>query len=174
MANKEKFRCGQMGNTDFLWLSPLGYISVCLSAEAVCRISFQEGNFGNVWPPDHALAREVIRQLNAYFEGKLRAFSLPLSPGGSVFQNQVWDAVCRIPYGSTVSYSALSREIGLPDAIRAVAGAIASNPLLLVIPCHRVTGSTGKLTGYSGGLDRKRKLLELERRFVVYGKSTLF
>ncbi len=159
---------------DFLWLSPLGYVSIRLSEESVCQILFQEGTCENVLQPHFALAHEVVRQMDAYFEGKLRSFSLPLSPVGSIFQKQVWDVVSRIPYGNTISYSELSREIGRPDSIRAVAGAIAKNPLLVVIPCHRVIASSGKLTGYSGGLDRKRKLLELERKFVVCSKTTLF
>ena len=174
MVNEVKSEYRPMGVTEFQWLSPLGYISVWSSEETVCRITFHEGDPENIQKPYHALAREVIRQLNAYFIGKLQTFNLPLLTEGTVFQKKVWDAVCRIPYGRVASYSDLGREIGRPDATRAVAGAIGSNPLLIVIPCHRVVGSSGRLTGYAGGIERKRKLIELERQFVVSIKSTLF
>lgn len=102
-------------------------------------------------------------QLAAYFDGKLTEFELPLAPDGTDFQRKVWDGLRAIPYGQTVSYGELARRIGSPAASRAVGLANGRNPIAIVVPCHRVIGSDGSLTGYGGGLDRKRFLLALER-----------
>ena len=104
----------------------------------------------------------AAEQLLAYFDRELEQFELPLSPGGTDFQRRVWDAVSAIPYGETTSYSALAASIGSPRACRAVGAANGRNPLPIVVPCHRVVGAGGLLTGYGGGLPRKRTLLELE------------
>jgi methylated-DNA-[protein]-cysteine S-methyltransferase len=109
---------------------------------------------------------EAATQLHAYFAGELRRFDLPLSPGGTGFQRRVWAAVAEVPYGSTTSYSALAAEIGNPRACRAVGAANGRNPLPVIVPCHRVLGAAGALTGYGGGLERKRALLDLEARAV--------
>jgi methylated-DNA-[protein]-cysteine S-methyltransferase len=103
-------------------------------------------------------------QLAAYFAGRLTDFTLPLAPAGTPFQRRVWSALQDIPYGETRSYGQLADKIGNPAAVRAVGLANGSNPIALVIPCHRVIGADGSLTGYGGGLDRKRYLLELEAR----------
>jgi methylated-DNA-[protein]-cysteine S-methyltransferase len=103
-------------------------------------------------------------QLTAYFDGTLTEFELPLAPEGTQFQRKVWDGLRAIPYGKTVSYGELARRIGSPAASRAVGLANGRNPIAIVVPCHRVIGSDGSLTGYGGGLDRKRFLLALERR----------
>jgi methylated-DNA-[protein]-cysteine S-methyltransferase len=116
------------------------------------------------WHKDASRFREVIRQLHAYFVGKLEQFDLPLAPEGTPFQLKVWKHLCEIPYGQTISYGELARRIGNPNAARAVGLANGSNPIPIVIPCHRVIGSDGKLTGYGGGLPIKEKLLALERR----------
>jgi methylated-DNA-[protein]-cysteine S-methyltransferase len=105
---------------------------------------------------------EARRQLEAYFVGRLQAFALPLSPRGTPFQLQVWEALRAIPYGATVSYSELARRIGRPSAARAVGRAVGQNPLAIVVPCHRVVGANGTLTGFAWGIERKRRLLELE------------
>ncbi|AJE81091.1 methylated-DNA-protein-cysteine methyltransferase [Streptomyces albus] len=108
--------------------------------------------------------RAAEEQLAAYFAGELTAFRLPLAPVGSAFRERVWDALDAIPYGRTTSYAAIAARIGASRAaVRAVGGAIGANPLLIVRPCHRVLGANGSLTGYAGGLDRKRHLLGLER-----------
>lgn len=107
---------------------------------------------------------ETVRQLNAYFAGELEQFDLPLAPEGTPFQLDVWRRLCDIPYGQTISYGALAQAMGNPNACRAVGLANGSNPIPIVIPCHRVIGSNGKLTGYGGGLPIKEKLLALERR----------
>ena len=104
----------------------------------------------------------AIGQLSGYFAGQLTDFDLPLAPAGTAFQREVWAALQTIPYGQTWSYGQLAEKIGRPRAVRAVGLANGKNPIALVIPCHRVIGSDGSLTGYGGGLDRKRFLLDLE------------
>jgi methylated-DNA-[protein]-cysteine S-methyltransferase len=108
------------------------------------------------------LLLDAAEQLRAYFAGELERFELPLSPGGTDFQRRVWHAVEAIPYGTTTTYSALAASLGSPAASRAVGAANGRNPLPIVVPCHRVVGSSGALTGYGGGLARKRALLDLE------------
>ncbi len=106
---------------------------------------------------------EAVRQLEAYFTGASDRFDLPLSLVGTPFQRRVWEALREIPYGRTVSYGELADRIGSPGASRAVGLANGKNPIGIIVPCHRVIGSTGSLTGYGGGLDRKRRLLAFER-----------
>jgi methylated-DNA-[protein]-cysteine S-methyltransferase len=105
---------------------------------------------------------EAGDQLRAYFAGDLREFDLPLAPRGTAFQQQVWAALREIPYGQTISYAELATAVGRPAAARAVGGANGRNPIAVVIPCHRVIGAAGALTGYGGGVGRKRLLLDLE------------
>ena len=104
----------------------------------------------------------AVRQLRAYFDGQLKEFDLALDLEGTAFQKRVWDELVKIPYGRTRSYRELACDIGAPKAIRAVGAANGSNPAPIVVPCHRVIGSSGKLVGYGGGLELKRRLLELE------------
>jgi methylated-DNA-[protein]-cysteine S-methyltransferase len=105
---------------------------------------------------------EVCRQLDEYFAGRRQRFELPLAPQGTVFQQAVWQALQSIPYGQTSSYSALAAKIARPKAVRAVGAANGANPIAIIIPCHRVIGRDGSLTGYAGGLPRKALLLRLE------------
>lgn len=116
------------------------------------------------WQEDAAALQEAVRQLKAYFAGERENFDLSLSPQGTPFQQKVWSELQKIHYGETISYGELARRIGNPKASRAVGLANGSNPISIVIPCHRVIGSNGKLTGYGGGLSIKEKLLALERR----------
>ena len=116
------------------------------------------------WREDAAPLTETIRQLQAYFAGDLETFNLPLAPEGTPFQKEVWRRLRDIPYGQTISYGELARRIGNPKASRAVGLANGSNPIPIVIPCHRVIGSNGSLTGFGGGLSIKKKLLALEGR----------
>jgi len=111
---------------------------------------------------DHPVLRETARQLRAYFSGGLREFDLPLSLKGTPFQLRVWTALQDIPYGQTRSYGEQARAIGMPAAVRAVGAANGANPIPIVVPCHRVIGASGKLTGFGGGLPLKRWLLSLE------------
>ena len=112
-------------------------------------------------PDDGALAA-AAQQLGEYFAGERRAFDLPLAMGGTPFQCEVWEQLRAIPYGETISYGELARRVGRPDAMRAVGAANGRNPIAVIVPCHRVIGADGSLTGYGGGLERKRALLELE------------
>jgi methylated-DNA-[protein]-cysteine S-methyltransferase len=117
--------------------------------------------------PDSEPFGPVITQLRAYFDGSLTAFDLPLAPRGTPFQRTVWTALREIPYGQTVSYGYLADRIGRPTAARAVGMANGRNPISIIVPCHRVIGSGGDLTGYGGGLDRKRHLLAFESGAVA-------
>ena len=119
-------------------------------------------------PRDPDALRPAAEQLEAYFAGELTAFDLPLAPSGTPFQRAVWDALLTIPYGETVSYGEIARQIGDPSAVRAVGTANGRNPISIVIPCHRVIGADGSLTGYGGGLERKRALLALEASQLTF------
>ena len=108
------------------------------------------------------LLLDAANQIRAYFAGELREFELPLAVRGTAFQREVWAAVYAVPYGSTATYSEIAAAVGRPDACRAVGAANGRNPLPVIVPCHRIIGAGGGLTGYGGGLDRKRSLLDLE------------
>jgi methylated-DNA-[protein]-cysteine S-methyltransferase len=111
---------------------------------------------------DDAVLTECARQLGEYFEGTRRDFDLPLAAAGSDFQQRVWREIARIPFGETISYAELARRAGAAGSARAAGAATGHNPLSVVVPCHRVVGSDGSLTGYAGGLERKTRLLEIE------------
>jgi methylated-DNA-[protein]-cysteine S-methyltransferase len=115
------------------------------------------------WQPDDDAFADAVAQLEAYFAGDRTDFELDLNLGGTEFQRRVWAALQTIPYGETRSYGEIARQIGSPGAFRAVGLANGHNPIGIIVPCHRVIGSNGSLTGYGGGLDRKRALLELEK-----------
>jgi methylated-DNA-[protein]-cysteine S-methyltransferase len=139
--------------------TPIGRLWLATAGGGLGSIAFH-GPAGAT--SDDALLREAEEQLSAYFAGELRRFDLPLSPRGTEFQRRVWDAVAAVPYGTTTTYSRLAAAIGRPRATRAVGAANGRNPLPIVVPCHRVIGASGALTGYGGGLDVKRALLALE------------
>jgi len=148
--------------------SPLGPLLLAADEAGLREIVFVNGRHPgkpkSSWKQNRAPLDEVIRQLQAYFAGELENFNLQLAPEGTPFQLGVWRSLCNIPYGRTISYGELAGRIGNPKASRAVGLANGSNPIPIVIPCHRVIGSNGKLTGYGGGLPIKEKLLALERR----------
>ena len=148
--------------------SPVGPLMLVADEAGLRRIDFVNGRSpvrsDPHWRESAEYLGETVRQLLAYFAGELEAFDLPLVPQGTPFQLAVWKRLCEIPYGETISYGELARRIGNPNASRAVGLANGSNPIPIVIPCHRVIGSNGKLTGYGGGLPIKEKLLALERR----------
>jgi methylated-DNA-[protein]-cysteine S-methyltransferase len=121
--------------------------------------------------PRNAVLSEAERQFRAYFAGELRRFDLPLDVVGSEFQKRVWRELETIPYGETRTYRQIAEAIGAPRAVRAVGAANGSNPLPIVIPCHRVIGSGGKLVGYGGGLPLKKRLLELEGWPALYARG---
>ena len=115
-------------------------------------------------PPPAPPLPQLAAQLREYFAGKRKTFDFPLAPRGTEFQLAVWNALLEIPYGDTVTYAELARRIGKPSAVRAVGAANGANPIPVIIPCHRVIGSNGTLTGYGGGIERKQWLLALEGR----------
>ena len=139
---------------------PLGVVKIVGDANGISEISIlDEGEVSDSIPND---LEQAVIQLQEYFEGKRTHFDLKLNPKGTDFQQSVWQELLNIPYGETLSYMELSKKIGDVKAIRAVAAANGKNPLWIVIPCHRVIGTDGSLTGYAGGLWRKKWLLELE------------
>ena len=146
--------------------TPIGRLRLAGDEKGLRSISF-ENRFPPAAPAESPLRREelfreAIVQLDAYFAGELRRFDLPLAPEGTPFQREVWSALTAIPYGETVSYGELARRLGRPAASRAVGAANGQNPIPIVIPCHRVIGADGSLTGFGGGLAIKRRLLDLE------------
>lgn len=147
--------------------SPQGDVLVARTEAGLTRISFQAGTKAvspeESWVEEPSLLRGANEQLHAYFYGELETFDLPLAPEGTDFQRRVWDALCTIPCGETASYADVAARLGQSTATRAVASANARNPLPIVIPCHRVIGSDGKLRGYAGGLEIKAALLALEQ-----------
>nr|MBP6335693.1 methylated-DNA--[protein]-cysteine S-methyltransferase [Bacteroidia bacterium] len=122
---------------------------------------------------NHPLLQECKNQLSAFFEGNLTAFSVPVRQEGTVFQQKVWAELLKIPYGKTISYLELSKRMGDVKAIRAVGTSNGKNKIAIIVPCHRVIGTNGTLTGYAGGLGRKQWLLEHEMK-VMHGVQTLF
>lgn len=140
--------------------SPVGLLKLRSVGTAVAEISFEEQR-GETEQTDDVL-EECRRQLGEYFSGTRRTFDVPLVLEGTAFQKKVWQALCKIPYGTVWSYGDLAREIGNPKAVRAVGGANHKNPVSIIVPCHRVIGADGSLTGYGGGLDKKEFLLRLE------------
>jgi methylated-DNA-[protein]-cysteine S-methyltransferase len=156
--------------------SPIGNIVLAESGGALCALDFETSpepvlarlnrRLGPVQVSSGNGAQQFRDRLEAYFQGELRALDgLAVEPGGTAFQREVWSALQRIPAGSTTSYSELAAAIGRPSAVRAVGMANSRNPIAVVIPCHRVIGRDGSLTGYAGGLERKRWLLRHEGYF---------
>jgi methylated-DNA-[protein]-cysteine S-methyltransferase len=151
----------------YQWIeSPTGRLLLAADETGLRALQFAAGRtppeVEPSWKQDDALLREPVRQLRAYFAGELHRFELPLAPQGTAFQQRVWNALLAIPFGETTSYGELARRLGNPSASRAVGLANGSNPIAIIIPCHRVIGSSGKLTGYGGGLENKRWLLDFE------------
>ena len=161
--------------------NPIVRLGVAADEQGIRRIHFMnvDAKKRDRWAPqpewkrDDRAMREVVRELTAYFAGELRQFSLPLAPQGTPFQLDVWNALRAIPYGETRSYGELAERIGRPAAVRAVGAANGANPLPIVVPCHRVIGSNGSLTGFGGGIPLKQALLALERR-TRDGQSVMF
>ncbi|RXJ52280.1 methylated-DNA--[protein]-cysteine S-methyltransferase [Gelidibacter gilvus] len=150
--------------------SPLGFTKISGDEEGIIGITIfnSEEKITDIIPIE---LEDCVHQLNEYFEGKRTQFDLILNPEGTEFQKKVWDTLQTIPYGKTCSYLELAQQLGDVKAIRAVANANGRNPLWIVVPCHRVIGSDGSLTGYAGGLYRKQWLLEHES---PYKQQSLF
>lgn len=152
-------------------MTPQGMLEISCSNDTVLSVYFVDShidhNNGQQQPSpykENAISQEAKRQLQAYIDGTLSQFDLPLGAKGTAFQQSVWQALCDIPYGETRSYGDIATAIGNPKAVRAVGTANSKNPISIIVPCHRVIGSNGKLTGYAGGLNRKEWLLRLEDR----------
>lgn len=147
--------------------SPIGELTLASDGEALTGLYMTDQRHRPALPAAGAREDVVLAaardQLAEYFTGERRRFELPLRPAGTEFQRSVWAALREIPYGETAGYGELARRLGRPSAARAVGLANGRNPLAIIVPCHRVIGAAGALTGYGGGLDRKRYLLELER-----------
>ena len=147
--------------------APFGEVWLSAADGCLTGLTFAgEAPFERPGSAEQRVLDEAERQLRAYFAGRLRAFDLPLRLGGTPFQQSVWRALGQIPYGKTATYAYIARAVGRPRAFRAVGMANHSNPISIVIPCHRVVGASGALTGYAGGLDAKRWLLDHERRWA--------
>jgi methylated-DNA-[protein]-cysteine S-methyltransferase len=152
--------------------SPIGKLLLVADARGLRFVNFENSKRATPvrpeWREDKASFAEVIRQLHSYFDGELTEFDLPLAPEGTDFQLRVWNGLRAIPYGETVSYAQLAHKIGNPNAVRAVGLANGSNPIPIIIPCHRVIGSDRSMTGFGGGLPIKKKLLALESRQLSF------
>jgi methylated-DNA-[protein]-cysteine S-methyltransferase len=152
--------------------SPVGRLLLAVDGQGLRHIQFESPRYplaiGADWEPGAGALHEVRAQLKAYFAGKLMQFDLPLAPQGTDFQQRVWLALLRIPYGATTTYGDIARSLGDLQATRAVGAANGRNPLPIVVPCHRVIGADGSLTGFGGGLPVKRQLLDHEQRHCAF------
>jgi methylated-DNA-[protein]-cysteine S-methyltransferase len=152
--------------------TPLGYLEINGSEKGINKVEFL--NFRVRINRVPAILKPCVNELKEYFLGKRQNFTIDLDLSGSPFQLKVWNELLKIPYGTTISYLELARRVGDAKALRAVGGANGSNPMVILVPCHRVIGSNGKLVGYGGGIKRKKWLLEHEHAFaqrdLFYGK----
>lgn len=141
----------------------LGKIKICYNQKAITYVKFARDNEDTSKNKKSKLSDKAFKQLDEYFKGKREDFDLPLELNGTPFQKQVWNALTKIPYGTTKSYKDIATAINNPKAVRAVGNANNKNPIAIIIPCHRVIGSSGKLVGYASGLEIKKALLALEK-----------
>jgi methylated-DNA-[protein]-cysteine S-methyltransferase len=154
----------------YTWMeSPVGRLLLAADEKGLRQLLFR-GKPEKGWREDPEALAEPVRQLRAYFAGELHDFDVPLAPEGTPFQLRVWRELRNIPYGQTISYGELARRIGSPNGSRAVGLANGANPISIVVPCHRVIGSNGKLTGYGGGLENKELLLALEKEHQLFAR----
>ena len=159
-----------------LMASPVGKLKLVASEKGLVAILWENDDPRRVVLDDlrdddrHPILVETVRQLKEYFEGKRQDFSIPLDIRGTPFQKSVWEALLAIPFGETRSYGQLAKQLGRPRAMRAIGGANGRNPLSIVVPCHRVIGSSGKLTGFAGGLEAKAQLLKIESQRGPHSK----
>jgi methylated-DNA-[protein]-cysteine S-methyltransferase len=155
------------------WPGPLGAMTLAATPRGLSGVWFDGQRHGpdtSIWrrDPAHPVLQQAIEQLGQYFAGQRMRFELPLDlQGGTPFQQRVWQALLGIAPGATTSYGSLSTSIGKPAAVRALGAAVGRNPVSIVVPCHRVLGADGSLTGYAGGLERKTALLALEGAVLV-------
>lgn len=150
-------------------VTPIGTLTLSSNGRALTRLWLTDtdlGDDGTVPSEEDAVLAAARDQLEAYFDMRLRQFDLPLEPQGTEFQRRVWDSLKRIPFGETISYAELARRVDNPKAVRAVGAANGRNPLMIIVPCHRVIGADGSLTGFGAGIERKRWLLDHETRVL--------
>ena len=152
------------GNYTYAYPSPLGLLVLESNKDQLLSAGFKDEAITVDNNPNYVI-HETILKLDDYFAGKRLEFDLPLSPAGTAFQQQVWQELVKIPFGVTITYLQLAKRLGNVKSIRAAASANGKNPLAIIIPCHRVVGAGGQLTGYAGGLHRKKWLLEHEGKF---------
>ena len=150
--------------------TPIGLITISEEQGFVTSLSFKQKVFNGKWDKNvlSEVLKDAFEQLEEYLEGKRKEFDLPLNPKGTSFQQKVWSCLYKIPYGETRSYKDVAEQIGDENACRAVGSANNKNPIPIFIPCHRIIGSDGNLTGYAGGLEIKQKLLDIEQQFVSF------
>ena len=148
--------------------TPLGTVLATAAGGFITSVNFIDAKYTKPidpeWTqdPDSPALKECAAQLGDYFGGKRRSFDLPLAPEGTPFQKRVWQEIARVPFGATLTYSELAARAGAAGSARAAGAATGRNPIAVIVPCHRIVGSDGSLTGYAGGLERKTKLLEIE------------
>lgn len=143
--------------------TPIGTLVATSNEEAVISLGFTDQPLKSI-PTDNPLLLRLEQELHEYFEGQRSTFSIPLSPKGTLFQKSVWEILCTIPHGETIPYAQEAKLFGNPKAVRAVANANGRNPIIILIPCHRVIATAGGIGGYSGGIDKKEFLLNLEKK----------
>lgn len=147
----------------YFYESDIGKVGIIENSGRITHLYFTNASLPkDIQIDETPILREAGQQLKSYLAGKLKEFSLPLAPTGTDFMKQVWASLCKIPYGKTVTYKEIAIKIGAPNAARAVGLANNRNPIPIFIPCHRVIGTNGSLTGYRGGLELKKRLLDLE------------
>ena len=163
-----------MNSYTILKKTPVGDLLLVANERQLTGIYFQDHKHGpklqNDWKldPQHPVLQQASQELREYFAGTRTEFSIPPCFGGTDFQNEIWRQIARIPFGETITYSELAERAGAPIAVRAVGTATGQNPLSIIVPCHRVIGKNGSMTGYAGGLDRKRRLLESEMKPMTF------
>jgi methylated-DNA-[protein]-cysteine S-methyltransferase len=153
------------------WSSPLGDLLLAADDQGLTDLHFLSGKYIPAWASDHVnsnahsndpVLQQTVVELQEYFAGKRKIFTVPLSLHGTTFQQSAWAALCQIPWGSIWSYGQQAKVMGQPNAVRAVGAANGRNPVAIIVPCHRVVGANGQLTGYAGGMENKAALLALE------------
>jgi methylated-DNA-[protein]-cysteine S-methyltransferase len=149
----------------FFYESPVGRLTVLIEENIIKGIVFGHHVADGKYNDDPVLGLKIFDEFDAYFSGRSMDFTLKIRPDGTDFQKEVWRRLLKIPYGETITYSELAESIGHPSAVRAVGTACGSNPIPILIPCHRVIGKDGSLTGYAGGIENKEFLLNLEKTF---------
>ncbi len=161
--------------------TPVGRLLIAGNEDGLRHVAFCQTHFSTQevqlepsWELNERKLREPIQQLNAYFAGKRQTFDLPLACPGTDFQKKVWKALCEVPFGKTATYGEIARSVGNPAASRAVGLANGQNPIAIVVPCHRIIGSNGRLTGYGGGISHKQTLLHLEGVALKAHSDSLF